>query len=114
FATLAACARGEAVRVSANTLYIRTSAAPVCRGAGTLRVSQEVAAIETIRAGFDRYTITSGGLVSGARAQEEGFIVVLYRDSDSNAQQAISAREILGADWQNKVKQGVSTCFSVG
>jgi hypothetical protein len=57
---LAGCARSEAVRTSSNTMFISTSAAPVCGGQGALHVAQEQAAIQTIRAGYDRYFITGG------------------------------------------------------
>ena len=57
---LAACTRGAAVRTSANTMVVQTGAAPVCGGTGALRVAQKMAAIETIRAGYDRYIITGG------------------------------------------------------
>ncbi|MGB3900117.1 MAG: hypothetical protein WA973_16390 [Mesorhizobium sp.] len=56
-AALAACTSSNAVRTSANTAIIRTSAAPVCGGTGTARVAEQQAAIETIKAGYDRYII---------------------------------------------------------
>lgn len=55
--TLAACTSSDTIRTSANTAIVRTSAAPVCGGAGAARVAQKQAAIETIKAGFDRYII---------------------------------------------------------
>jgi hypothetical protein len=55
--TLAACTSSNAVRTSANTAIIRTSAAPVCGGTGAARVAEQQAAIETIKAGYDRYII---------------------------------------------------------
>ncbi|MCO5158524.1 MAG: hypothetical protein M9945_17545 [Aquamicrobium sp.] len=55
--TLAACTSSDTIRTSANTAIVRTSAAPVCGGMGAARVAQQQAAIETIRAGFDRYMI---------------------------------------------------------
>ncbi len=142
---LTGCAGGEAVRTSANTMIIQTSAAPVCRGQGALRVAQQLAAIETIKAGFDRYIITSGQaqnnvsvsqapgsyqttgtygggfyntrttyqpgptIVSGSH--DQGLSVVMFRETDPQAQQAVSARETLGPDWQEKVKNGVRTCL---
>ena len=57
---LGGCARSEAVRTSANTMIIQTGAAPICGGTGALKVSQQLAAIETIKAGYDRYIITGG------------------------------------------------------
>lgn len=54
---LAACTSSNAVRTSANTAIIQTSAAPVCGGTGAAKVAQQQAAIETIKAGYDRYII---------------------------------------------------------
>lgn len=54
---VSACTSSSAVRTSANTAIIKTSAAPVCGGAGAARVAQKQAAIETLRAGYDRYII---------------------------------------------------------
>jgi hypothetical protein len=142
---LAGCARGEAVRTSANTMVIQTGAAPVCGGPGALRVAQQLAAIETIRAGYDRYIITGGQaqnnvtvsqmpgsysttgtygygsyqgtttyqpgptVVSGSH--DQGLAIVMFREGEPGAQQAVSARSALGADWQEKVKSGVRTCL---
>ena len=58
--TLAACTSSDTIRTSANTAIVRTSAAPVCGGAGAARVAQKQAAIETIKAGYDRYMIVDG------------------------------------------------------
>lgn len=54
---LGACTSSNTVRTSINTAIVQTSAAPVCGGAGAARVAQQQAAIETIKAGFDRYII---------------------------------------------------------
>jgi hypothetical protein len=142
---LAGCARTEAVRTSANTMFISTSAAPICGGQGALRVAQQQAAIATIRAGYDRYIITGGqgqnnvvvsqmpgsyqttgtyhsgfyqgvttyqpgpAIVSGSH--DEGLTIVMFRDGTPGAEQAISARDTLGPDWQEKVNNKHFTCF---
>lgn len=142
---LAGCARSEAVRTSANTMIIQTGAAPICGGTGALRVSQQLAAIETIKAGYDRYIINSGqaqnnvtvsqmpgsynttgtyggGMYQGrttyqpgptivAGSHDQGLAVVMFREGEPGAQQAISAREMLGPEWPDKVKSGVRTCL---
>jgi len=142
---LGGCARSEAVRTSANTMIIQTGAAPVCGGAGALKVSQQLAAIETIKAGYDRYIITAGqaqnnvsatqlpgsynttaiyggGFYRGqttyqpgptiiAGSHDQGLAVVMFREGDPGAQQAISAREILGPEWRDKVQTGIHTCL---
>lgn len=58
--SLGACTSSNTVRTSANTAIIQTSAAPVCGGAGAARAAQKQAAIETIKAGYDRYIIVDG------------------------------------------------------
>jgi hypothetical protein len=126
-------------------MIIQTGAAPVCGGAGALRVAQQLAAIETVRAGYDRYIITGGqaqnnvvvtempgsyntrgtfnqgnyqatttyqpapAIVSGSH--DQGLTVVVFRDGEPGAERAVSARETLGTDWQEKVKNGVHTCL---
>jgi hypothetical protein len=52
-----ACAGTNTIRTSNDTAIVQASAAPVCGGIGAARVAQKQAAIETLRAGFDRYII---------------------------------------------------------
>jgi hypothetical protein len=52
------CARSSAMRVSQNEAIISTSAAPICGDEGVMKVAGKQAAIETIKAGYDRYIIT--------------------------------------------------------
>jgi hypothetical protein len=142
---LGACAQGQAVRTSANTMLVQTSAAEVCGGQGALAAAQRLAAIETIRAGYDRYIVTGGEaqnnvqvsqmpgtyntqgtyslgsyqatttyqpgptIVSGSH--DQGLAIVMFHDGESGAQQAVSAREVLGPEWEQKVKKGVNFCF---
>lgn len=142
---LGACARGQAVRTSANTMIVQTSAAAVCGGQGALAASQRLAAIETIRAGYDRYIITGGEAQNNVRvsqmpgryntegtygrgsyqatttyqpgptivsgSHDQGLAIVMFHDGEQGAQQAIGAREVLGPDWEDKVKKGVNFCF---
>lgn len=56
-AALSACAGTNTIRTSQNTAIVQASAAPVCGGIGAARVAQKQAAIETIKAGYDRYVI---------------------------------------------------------
>jgi hypothetical protein len=126
-------------------MVIQTGAAPVCGGQGAIRVAQQLAAIETIRAGYDRYIITGGQaqnnvtvtqmpgsyttagtygygsyrgtttyqpgptFVSGTH--DQGLAIVMFREGEPEAQQAVSARDALGPDWEEKVKRGVHTCL---
>jgi hypothetical protein len=61
---LVACAGAEVTRTSANTMIIDAGAAPACGAGGAARVANKSAAVETIRAGYDRYIITGGSAQS--------------------------------------------------
>ena len=63
----AGCAHQSSMMLDANTAQISTSAAPVCGVAGAQRVAATNAAIETIRQGFDKYTIEGGQASSDVR-----------------------------------------------
>ena len=54
---ISACASSEVIPVSKNQIIISTSAAPACGTAGAAKVAAKMAAIETIRRGFERYII---------------------------------------------------------
>lgn len=69
-AALSACAGSTAIRTSANTAIIQTSAAPVCGGFGAAKVAQQQAAIETLKAGYDRYIIVDTASANNVRATQ--------------------------------------------
>lgn len=146
---LAACARTQAIRTSADTMVVQASAAPACGSQGSARVASESAAIETLRAGYDRYIIFNGnaqnnvmisqlpgtvhtigtatygggfgtynstsyytpGPMIALGSHDENLAIKMFRDGDSGADQALSARSMLGPDWAEKVKNGIHTCL---
>jgi len=58
-ATLSGCASTSATQISRNQVIISASAAPAYGRAGAARVASQMAAVETIRNGFERYIIRS-------------------------------------------------------
>jgi hypothetical protein len=44
-------------------------------------------------------------------SHDQGLAVAMFRDGDPGAEQALSARDALGPEWQDKVKNGVRTCL---
>lgn len=144
-AVLAGCTSSSTIRTSQNTAVIQTSAAPVCGAVGAAQAAQTQAAIETIKAGYDRYVIvgaqaannvavsqmpgqyqTSGQyngfggwnsttvyrpgplVVSGSHDQALG--IRMFREGEIGAEQAVSARDVLGPKWAELVKSGKHTC----
>ncbi|RYE73198.1 MAG: hypothetical protein EOO81_01260 [Oxalobacteraceae bacterium] len=147
--SLSSCASSNAIRTSQNSAIIQTSAAPVCGAQGAARVAQAQAAVETLKAGYDRYIITSAASANNvsvnqmpgsyqtqgsaniygsrgtyqssttyvpgptivAGTHDQSFGIVMFKDGEPGAQQAIPARETLGPEWKEIVaKGGAKTC----
>jgi len=136
----AGCTSSNTIQTSADTMIIQTRAAPVCGGSGAARAAQRQAAIQTIKAGYDRYIIydaasysnvatrqmpgtyhTMGSvygrnlmatttytpgptIVSGSHRQS--FAIKMFREGDPGAGRALSARSILGPEWEKAVEAG--------
>jgi hypothetical protein len=58
---LASCAATSVTPISANQVVISTSAAPACGMAGAQKVAAQMAAVETLRRGFERFAIAGMG-----------------------------------------------------
>lgn len=54
---LAGCASTSVTPVSKNQIIISTSAAPACGTSGAAKVASQMAAVETIRRGYQRFVI---------------------------------------------------------
>ncbi|ATU90627.1 hypothetical protein [Phyllobacterium zundukense] len=67
---LGACAASNTIRTSADTAIVQTSAAPVCGGIGAAKVAQKQAAIETLKAGYDRYMIAGASAANNVHVSQ--------------------------------------------
>lgn len=56
-AIVASCASTSVTPIAANQVMITTSAAPACGASGAQKVAARMAAVETVRRGFDRFSI---------------------------------------------------------
>lgn len=61
------CVETSVTRTSADTAIVRASAAPICQSAGAARVAERQAALETLKAGYDRYMIVGATADSNIR-----------------------------------------------
>lgn len=143
---LAGCASADATRTSQNTIMIDAGAAPACGSGGAARVAAKSAAIETIKAGYDRYIIGSAaaqnnvsvsqgpgsyqtsGYFAGntyqatsvyqpgptivAGSHDRQLSVVMFKNGEPGSERALDARQQLGPDWQEVVKNRILTCLS--
>jgi hypothetical protein len=67
---LSSCASSSVIKTSADTAIIQSSAAPACGGVGAARVAQKQAAIETLKAGYDRYVIFNASASNDVRVSQ--------------------------------------------
>jgi hypothetical protein len=138
--TLAGCVETTTSRLSQNSIRIDASAAPACGKAGALKLVNKMAAVETIRLGYDRYVIADSSSQDNVRvvgyntqtsgtygyggfnantystpivggSRDAAVIVYMFKSNDPQGRQGIDARQVLGTDWQAIVAEGApSTC----
>ena len=65
--SLTACASTSTTRLSQNMVQIDVSAAPACGRTGAIRLVNRMAAVETIRLGYDKYLIAGQDSQSNVR-----------------------------------------------
>lgn len=108
FALLAGCATTEIQPLTQTSFKVSTRAAPACGAAGARNVAFRTAAVEVIRRGHDLFIISgdSTGYDGWSGTNQQGMIVQLIKPRSANAKNALSARQTLGADWQNIVQEG--------
>lgn len=111
-ALLTGCASGSVIRASTDTIIVQASAAPACGLQGAGQYATKVAALETIRAGYDKYIISVGTAQQNywSGTNDQNLTAKMFKYGSPGANQAIDARQTLGPDWQTKVKNGINTC----
>ena len=136
---LTGCARTSTLPLAADRIEITVRVAPTCSRDDADRLALQEAAAETIRAGFESFIVidTGGGdhisghtpmtarktlygssattTVSGGApivARRRIPTIRMFHAGESEGETALSARTVLGADWQTIVTKSVpNTCF---
>ncbi|MGN6117746.1 MAG: hypothetical protein ACTHN2_19760 [Nitrobacter sp.] len=132
---LGGCAGASTIPLAQDTVQITARAAPICGAVGAEKIAIRQAAVETIRRGYDRFIILNaqaGGTYAGSTpivvqrlgggvtmasggapliAPNQGLVVKMFKDGDPAASNALSARDSLGADWQEQVKKNTINCL---
>lgn len=67
---LTACARTEIIPTAKNQAVVSTSAAPVCGTDGALRVANQMAAVATLRQGYERFFLSGVGTDSNVQVHQ--------------------------------------------
>ena len=100
-------------------MIIDAGAAPACGSMGAAKVAQmpgqyQTSGTASYGRGFGTYNATTTyvpgpTIVAGSHDRSLG--VVMFRNGEPGAENAIDARQALGAEWQDLVKSGVHTCL---
>ena len=64
------CVGTDTIQTSADTAIVRARAAPVCGSVGAAKAAQRQAAIETLKAGYDRYIIYDSAEANDVRVAQ--------------------------------------------
>ena len=117
---VAACAETSVQPMSRDTFKVTTHAAPACGPTGARNLAFKAAAIEVIRKGGDKFIVVGDQTGSGMQGDifsgmytnyNQGMVVRLIPERSKEAANALSAREVLGVNWQEEVAKGVpNTC----
>jgi len=122
---VAACAETEIQPLTQSSFKVATTAAPACGRSGARELANKAAAIEVIRRGGDRFVFAGGqtdSRVTGVsynqyagfqthNSNEQYLVVQMTPPGHAMHGDSLSARQILGPDWQTLVNEGVpNTC----
>lgn len=113
--SLTACAFSSVQDMSRSTFQVSTTAAPICGKSGAAKVASKLAAIEVIKRGGDRFLLATsensksfGGFALGVPISKNtrGVVVKMLEPTDADYDDGLSAREVLGDNWERQVKRG--------
>lgn len=125
---LTGCAFTDVQPITATSFRVSTEGAPVCAASATRNVAFQAGAIEVIKRGGDRFIVVGnqsgqssggaiynpyvgGGIVTPMSRTNEDVIIQMLSPGDPGYDNGLSARQVLGADWEAIVAGGTSnTC----
>ena len=124
---LAGCAQTDVQPISKTSFMVATTAAPACGRSGARKVANQAAAIEVIKRGGDRFLFvdqSTGSRITGMsytgyggwntyNSNEQNLVVQMVSRGQKGYSDSLSAKEVLGPDWQEMVASGTpQTCTS--
>lgn len=122
-------AASEVFQTEANSAVIFATVDSLCGKTGALRFAQQIAAITTLRQGYERFVIveynaesetkleskpdfwgstyTTTAVETGHKAEVE---VLMLNQADEGFVSGLDAIQVLGPTWKEKVTDGIDTC----
>lgn len=105
---LSACAATDVQPLSASSFKVVSRTAGACGRSGARKMANQIAAVEVIKRGGDKFVFVS----DQAGRQEQSLVVQMLRLGDAGYSDALSARSVLGSNWQEIVSKGIpNTCL---
>lgn len=126
---ISACAQTDIQPLTRTSFEVATTAAPACGASGARMVANKAAAIEVIKRGGDQFVYVASKQDSHMtgmnynqfagfqtyNAHDQNMVVQMIAPGAPGSSEALSARQILGPDWQQQVADGVpNNCTSQG
>ena len=136
---MAGCARTSTVPLDADTIEIAVRVGTICDAGDAERLARRQAAVETIRRGFEDYVVIDSvggdhvadeapatarknldGIDTGPLFSEDApllahhrvLTVRMFRAGEGDSAVSVSARAVLGDDWEALVTKGApATCL---
>ncbi len=108
---LSACAQSSIQPMSQDTFKVATTAAPACGPNGARNVAFKTAAVEVIRRGGDKFVLVGDANNSNfwSGTHDQSMVVRVVQENSREASNALSARNQLGANWQEVLAKGAPT-----
>lgn len=108
---IGACAQTTIQPMSKDTFKVATQAAPACGPNGARNVAFKSASVEVIRRGHDKFVLAGDANESDfwSGNHKQDMVVRIIPEGSAEASNALSAREQLGANWQEAVQKGAPT-----
>ena len=122
-AMLTGCASVSTIPLSQNSFQLTTKASPECSADQTQRLAFKRAAAETIKYGYDTFIVSGTEFRPQATANiwngsastlaNQALTVTMYRTGDPAGSNALDARQVLGAKWQEAIGEQTFSCYDV-
>ena len=123
FLVLSACAETSVTPLSNNQILLHTSVDSDCSKARAASVASQMAAIETLRRGFERYLIQNASTSSSYApilidwnlydfgSKDAELQVLMLNPGDRDFNKAVDAKTTLGPEWKTLVEKGINSCL---
>lgn len=116
------CAKSSSMPLTKSMAQITSIVTPPCDAEGAHKVANERAAVETLKYGYQRFVIVNynpiagdppGNSTSMPSAHSQELTVKMFNPGEKGYREAISAKDVLGQDWEDALNQTKFDCLGI-